>query len=215
MNFTLLAKLVDVSLDDKKTPPVIAEINPSSPFTTSDVLLKHGGLYGTVCFVIRRPGCVLCREHALTLLSLLSVPSDGGLSQSPMHGFGLFGVIKETGVDDVGLAEFMTQAFPGQPVYRDADLGYYRALGNQKVSLMSLMYDYFFKSMGSRLKQKNLEGNLKGEGLTKGGILVFDRNQQVRYAYVEETGHDIPVTDMVAALNAVREGDVLDAVRKN
>jgi hypothetical protein len=121
-----------------------------------------------------------------------------------MDGFGLYAVVKETGVDDVGLTEFMTQYFPQQSVYLDSELAYYRALGNRSISLMKLIYDMMFHGITQRLKSKDVVGNLAGEGLKKGGIVIFDRNGKPRFSYVEETGKDIPVTDFVAALNAIR-----------
>mmetsp|Transcript_6054 Transcript_6054/g.9175 ORF Transcript_6054/g.9175 Transcript_6054/m.9175 type:complete len:85 (-) Transcript_6054:218-472(-) len=63
-----------------------------------------------------------------------------------------------------------------------------------------------YKDMSKRLKEKTLEGNLVGEGLVQGGIIIFGKDGKPKYAYEEETGSEIPVDDIVAALNAVKSG---------
>ncbi len=60
--------------------------------------------------------------------------------------------------------------------------------------------------MSSRLKEKGLEGNLKGEGLVQGGIIIFGKDGEAKYAYREETGSPLPVDEILSALDAVRYG---------
>mmetsp|Transcript_9213 Transcript_9213/g.12055 ORF Transcript_9213/g.12055 Transcript_9213/m.12055 type:complete len:80 (+) Transcript_9213:420-659(+) len=55
------------------------------------------------------------------------------------------------------------------------------------------------KEVGKRIKEKNISGNMKGEGLIQGGIIIFDKNGKARYAYREETGFEVPVNDIIAA----------------
>lgn len=57
-----------------------------------------------------------------------------------------------------------------------------------------------------RLKGKDISGNMKGEGLLQGGIILFDKNGQARYAYREETGFEVPVDDIVAAVETIKAG---------
>jgi hypothetical protein len=127
----------------------------------------------------------------------------------PFDGFGLFGVIKETNVDDVGLLEFANQFFT-EPLYRDTELAFYKALGNRKLSITGMLWGMFVskraesKAMAARLKDKGIEGNMKGEGLTQGGVIIFDKKGEPKYAYLEETGQDIIVADLVSAVQAVR-----------
>ena len=45
---------------------------------------------------------------------------------------------------------------------------------------------------------------MKGEGLVQGGIIIFDRNGKARYAYREETGFEVPVDDILAAVKMIK-----------
>ena len=61
-------------------------------------------------------------------------------------------------------------------------------------------------ALGERMKAKNVNGNLVREGITLGGVVLFDKQGNVKFSYVEETGSDIPLEDLIAAIRAVREG---------
>lgn len=133
--------------------------------------------------------------------------SDLAASKSkPLNGFGLFGVVKETGVDDDGLTEFATKYFP-HPLYRDEDKALYEALGNRKSKLTTwnpLRIWRGMKEMGARLKIKGIEGNMKGEGLVQGGVVIFGKDGEAKYSFKEETGSELPEADILAAIDAVR-----------
>ena len=127
-------------------------------------------------------------------------------ADKPFEGFGLFGVVKETGVDDEGLAEFHQSYFPYQ-LYRDKDLFLYKALGQRKARLTT--YNPFrlysgFKSMNSRHKKKKIKGNMKGEGIIQGGVVIFNKDGEAKFAYKEDTGSDLPVEDIISAVRAVK-----------
>lgn len=128
-----------------------------------------------------------------------------------MDGFGLFGVVKETGVDDEGLAIFGSEYFP-HPLYRDEGLTFYEAMGSRNLGLNSLNswnpFEIYrgYKDMSNRLEKKGIEGNMVGEGIIQGGLIIFGKDGVARYAYEEKTGHEIPVEDVMSALDAVREG---------
>jgi hypothetical protein len=131
----------------------------------------------------------------------------------PFKGFGVFGVIKETGVDDEGLLEFVLQ-FPDK-LYRDTTLAFYEAMGGRKLSIMSMLYKFVvkraeMKELGKRMKEKNLKGNLKGEGKKQGGLVIFDKNGDPKYAFLEVTGNDLPVSDIIAAVNSVRSAQEVE-----
>jgi len=61
-------------------------------------------------------------------------------------------------------------------------------------------------ALGERMKSKKVEGNMVGEGLTLGGIVLFDKQGIAKFSYVEETGNDVPLEDLIAAIRAVQEG---------
>lgn len=147
---------------------------------------------------------MLCREEGLALSDLAAHPDQ------LLAGFGLFGTIKETNVDDKGLEDF-TGFFP-HPLYKDVNLDFYNALGNRKLKLPWNPWTIFkglfwIRSIQSRLKAKNIEGNLVGEGLTKGGVIIFGKDRLPKYAYAEETGEELPLADILAAVEAVKRGD--------
>jgi AhpC/TSA antioxidant enzyme len=126
----------------------------------------------------------------------------------PLEGFGVFGVVKETGVDDQGLAEF-TGFFPF-PLYRDKHLDFYTALGNRNITIplnpiklvagaVSLV------GMQKRLNERKIEGNFKGEGIKQGGVILFDKHGSPKYAIYEKTGRELPVEDILAAVHAMKQ----------
>jgi len=128
-----------------------------------------------------------------------------------LDGFGIFGLVKEVGVDDEGLAEFESNFFP-YPLYRDESKTFYNALGLRKMTVKPKSWNPFkiyrgFKEMLKRLSDKNISGNLVGEGLIQGGIIIFDRNGKARYAYREETGFEVPINDIIAAVRTVKSKD--------
>jgi hypothetical protein len=147
---------------------------------------------------------LLCREQALTLSVLAA------LYGFTLDGFEIFGVVKETGVDDEGLAEFNQSYFGKYPLYCDKSYSFYQALGDRKaVELPSLwtLLTSFLEAWG-RVGKKGIRWNTKGEGIVKGGIILFDTKGNPRYAYQEEMGVDLPVQDIVLALEAMRREEV-------
>ena len=124
-----------------------------------------------------------------------------------MEDIPIFGIVKETGVDDAGLVEFHRDYFP-YPLYRDQGYALYKALGDRKVgvglwnpfSIPFLLFDAW-----QRLTSKNIGGNMKGEGIVQGGIIIFDRQGQPVAMYQEKTGVDLPVTDLVNGLQYVKQ----------
>jgi hypothetical protein len=144
----------------------------------------------------------LCREEGQALLNLAAK------NDSPLNGFNLFGIIKETGVDDEGLLEFHSQHYP-KPLYRDEDLVFYKEfLGDRKFGLRTfnpLRLYRGYKNMKGRLTEKGLEGNMIGEGLKLGGVVLFGKDGTPKYAYQEVSGMEMPVDDIAAAANAIKE----------
>ena len=59
------------------------------------------------------------------------------------------------------------------------------------------------RAVGDRMKAKGIEGNMVGEGLLLGGVLVVDRDGKVTYSYPETTGEPAPVDAVDEALDAL------------
>eukprot|EP01083_Nonionella_stella_P059750 156418_1 len=125
-----------------------------------------------------------------------------------MKGFKLFGVVKETGIDDVGLTEFHNQHFPFE-IYKDEALVFYNDFfGKRKLGLTTynpLKLYSGYKQMTERLSEKKLEGNYVGEGIVQGGVIIFGKDGVAKFAYEEETGKELVMEDIVAALKKVSE----------
>lgn len=196
------ALLTALNIDTESPIPTIKQMQSS---TADKVIKSHTGKYGSVCFVVRRPGWVLCREQGQQLTDLATDVTG----TRPMDGFELFGLVKETGVDDEGLTEFYKDSF-NFPLYKDQDLVFYNEFfGQRKLKLTTLNpYRLYraYKDTSTRLKEKQLEGNMVGEGMVQGGIIIFGKDGKAKYAYEEETGSEVPMDDIVAALNAVKAG---------
>jgi len=125
---------------------------------------------------------------------------------SLLDGFELFGVVKETGIDNEGLAEFSNTYYGKYPLYCDKSYSLYQALGDRKAVELPSLFTLFtsFLDAWRRITSKGIRWNLKGEGLVKGGLILFDTEGNPRYAYKEEMGVDLPVQDIVRALEVIR-----------
>lgn len=124
----------------------------------------------------------------------------------PLDGFGLFGVVKEVGVDDPGLYDFYNEYF-SYPLYKDESQAFYTALGTRKLKISTWNPIKIFsglRNVSKRLSKKNISGNYKGEGIVQGGVIFFDATGKARFAYREETGSEIPVEDIVAVVRELR-----------
>lgn len=109
-------------------------------------------------------------------------------------------------MDDKGLMEFHRDSYPF-PLYKDEDLVFYNEFfGMRKLGLRT--YNPFrlykgYKEMSQRLADKKLEGNMVGEGMVLGGIIIFGKDGNAKFAYQEETGREIPVDDILAAVDSI------------
>lgn len=140
----------------------------------------------------------------------MDLANDGARGEL-MKGFPLFGTVKEVGVDDEGLTAFYEDHFT-YPLYKDDGLVLYNDFFGKRSILKFRTYNPFrlyrgYKELGRRLKEKGLEGNMVGEGYVQGGIIIFDTDGNARFAYEEETGKELDIEDIVAALKAVQSGE--------
>lgn len=144
----------------------------------------------------------MCREEGQTL-SHLAAQHPTLLGQ-----FGLLGIVKEVAVDDAGLIDFWGTYFQ-YPLYMDPSQQFYQALGGRKITTLRtwnpLKLYRSFQEMKARIaSKKGLEGNMVGEGLVQGGVIVLDRQGDVRAVYQELTGRELPVDDILEALTVLQ-----------
>lgn len=159
---------------------------------------------------------MLCREEALAISKLFAERKDE-LGETK-----LIGVVKEVAptkdaaTDEIlGLGEFQEKYFQ-HPIYLDANWTFYEALGNKNLLFQSWSsWNPFtvysdLNALGARLKSKGIEGNYKGEGFTKGGVMLLTpRYNDIYYMYHEKSGSELP-TDEIA--NAIKEMNSLQNV---
>jgi hypothetical protein len=165
-------------------------------------------------YVVRRPGCVLCREEAKGLANRCAAGEYKGAH--------LLAVIKEVAPvsgaatdAELGVGEFQSKYFP-HPTYLDKDLKFYEYLGKKSLLTQLSPWSIYswnpvrlytdFVALGERMKAKGLEGNLKGEGFMQGGVLVIDKDGAVVYQHNEQTGSDLPYADIKAAVDKAVRG---------
>jgi len=125
-------------------------------------------------------------------------------ARKEMEGFGLWGVVKED-TDGDGLEGF--RGFFPRDLYLDEERGFYDALGGRKMGLPTwnpLSLWRGTREVMGRLKQKGIQGNLKGEGLVQGGVILFGKDGSAKYAYEEITGKEIPTGDILKAAEAMK-----------
>jgi hypothetical protein len=86
---------------------------------------------------------------------------------------------------------------------------FWTALGGRKVLSQGLSTWNPLKLVESaretsrRMTSKGVTGNLKGEGLTQGGVAIFDASGNVRFVYKEMTGYQIPRKDMETVMDVI------------
>lgn len=133
----------------------------------------------TVVFAIRVPGCGQCREHGVQLSEL-----------AERENIAVKGVIKEIGADDEALLEFYTEYF-NFPLYTDESMNLYNIIGNEKLNMWTLFTKG--RSMHQRVDAKGIRSaqKVKGEGLTQGGVLIFDKKGKLCFVYYETFGQEL------------------------
>lgn len=146
----------------------------------------------------------MCREEARDLAELAPKAA-------------LVGIVKELAptkqaVDDekLGVAAFETEYFKGGKLYLDEDKAFYQHLGNRKLisaggffrALWRPLTTYRgLKDVSKRLEAKGIEGNMVGEGLLLGGVLVVAPDGSIVFEHKEVTGTPVDVALVKAALD--------------
>jgi hypothetical protein len=151
----------------------------------------------------------LCREDAFEISSRFESGEYSGAK--------LVGIIKEVapikGAETdakLGVGEFQRKYFGNSPLYIDPERHFYSFLGNNSLlsqplhtwNPFALYRDY--KTLESRLKEKKVDGNLIGEGLLKGGLLIISPTKGLVYRLEETTGTCMPYDVIKEVLDTVR-----------
>jgi hypothetical protein len=120
------------------------------------------------------------------------------------------GLVKETGVDDTGLNEFY-QRYYNFPLFKDTGLETYKAFGNRSIFRFRTWNPFRlyrgFQDLKKRIQSKQVEGNYAGEGLIQGGVLVFDAQGVLRFAFEEQIGQELDLVEIRSAVSSVVAGD--------
>lgn len=166
-----------------------------------DASTKESDAEASIVFIIRRPGCILCREHGQQLTKFYN-----NYNAANGANIAMWGIIKEVGVDDVGLVDFYKNYFTF-PLYRDVDLTTYHSFGYRSIKLTTwnpIRLYQGYQEMKKRLSSAdNLTGNLKGEGMIQGGIVIVDHKNDIRYAFEEDIGSELVMDDIEKALDDI------------
>ena len=147
----------------------------------------------TIVFAVRRPGCVLCREHGKQLSNLSSTQ------------IAVLGVVKEIGVDDAGLQEFHRNYFNSWPIYLDEEMQLYKAMGNRSILKVKTLFQMItgMRKLSRRMSQKGIGGNMVGEGTIQGGILIFDAKGDLVHVQPETIMNEINMIEIAQVLETI------------
>lgn len=104
-------------------------------------------------------------------------------------------------MDDTGLLDFYEKYFRF-PLYKDSKWMVYKAMGNRKLTMKGLLSG-LMKSR-SRHKKKKIDQTTLGEGWLQGGLLIFDRNGQLRFSREEVYGDELNLEELSRAIQLCR-----------
>ena len=99
------------------------------------------------------------------------------------------------------------------PLYHDPERVFWEALGNEPIFSLGTLGQALLRplklrrelqEMGARQAAKGVAGNMNGDGLAKGGILVIAPDDQVCHVFKEDPGKGVPSEEMAALLSAAR-----------
>ncbi len=167
---------------------------------------------------------MFCREDAYDLVSkyregyfdVFSAYTTTPIKVRPV----LFGIVKEVAPafdantdDELGVDEFQKKYFDNHPLYLDYQKKFYELLGSRCL----IDQDFFtwnpFKmwdrvqKVNKRLKKKKIDGNIAGEGLFQGGIILFnctERKVVCTFVLLEMTSYELPVEEIKEQLELIK-----------
>ena len=149
-----------------------------------------------IIYVVRRPGCPLCREQAQNLSNLVKFG---------LRGVQLVAIIHERTFQQ-DISGFQAYLGAENKIYFDGAKHFYNALGGRYLGYEALLWPSVIRAL-RRVMSLNIEGTMSGEGRLLGGLLVVQKNM-ICYEHKEQFFGDWPSnTAIVKAieLNAVRQ----------
>jgi len=159
--------------------------------------------HGVILQLIRRPGCWFCRGHARELSLLKRKLADSGVHPT------LIGIVKEIpNANPKEISDFRAY-FPDAALYLDSPKNTYRFMGkNGGFDKYSLFQIFSFRSISHYNSLKGIDGNMTvGEGIIKGGTLVFSSDKKCALKLNEEVG-PLQVEKIEIAVRAVHSAAV-------
>lgn len=153
----------------------------------------QGGCKVTILFAIRRPGCGNCREHGQQLTEINKLEQDVSFIGVMKHG---------SGVDDAALLDFY-QHYYRFPLYKDEDWKIYKALGGRKFSFLRALA--LMPRLEARYKKKGIPNvPFGGDIWTQGGVMIFDREGNLRHTVYETYGEELDKETIRQAIKKAR-----------
>ncbi|XP_063224631.1 prostamide/prostaglandin F synthase-like [Bacillus rossius redtenbacheri] len=147
----------------------------------------------TVFIFFRRWGCLFCRLWARELSEIAPLLRDNSVS--------MVGV----GVDEVGLQEFVDGKFFDGELYVDVNKQVYSAMQFKRFNILSVLASLFSseaRAATAKARAMKLGGDLRGDGLQNGGVLVVSAGgKEVLYRFRQEGPAEHPPN--LALLRAV------------
>ncbi|KNE60458.1 hypothetical protein AMAG_05845 [Allomyces macrogynus ATCC 38327] len=151
----------------------------------------------TMIVLIRRPGCLLCREEAFNLAN------QRDHLQKEL-GIRMVAVVNQS----FGAQDFADNYWKGTCFF-DKELGFFKAMGDgqiRKGSLLQLMKPSVLANM-ARARKTKLDSNLDGDGTILGGLLIVGPGDKgIVYEYPEtEFGDHAPMETVLETCKSLAQ----------
>jgi len=147
----------------------------------------------TVVFVIRRAGCGACREHALQLAQV----DNEDLKVN------MLGIVKNTKHAN-HLINFYNDYYKN-PIYLDSGWKVFKAMGGRKIVPSDLLRKHL-GMLSKRYRENEIKNQIGfDDNLTQGGVLIFDRNAELRFTYYETYGEILDLDIIRSAITKARQ----------
>ena len=107
-------------------------------------------------------------------------------------------------MDDEALSEFHTHYFRKLNLYKDGAWKIYKAMGGRKINPAQLIMG--LARSFKRHKKKKIETRMgPGDGWMLGGVLIFDQEGELIYAYQEEYGLELDMNQIENIISSARD----------